>query len=74
MFSDPSDFSGGMISINVSAGVATQSFTIDIFDDSIVECTESFSITILSASICTVAVGIDHSGEVIITDNDGAWK
>ena len=71
MFTDASDFNEGIISINVSARVMTQSFMIDVFDDNIVECTESFNITIVSTSICTVAIGINNNSKIIITDNDG---
>ena len=71
MFTDASDFNEGMMSINVSAGVMSQSFMININDDNIVECTESFNITVVSASICTVAIGINNNSEIIITDNDG---
>ena len=71
MFTDASDFNEGIISINVSARVMTQSFMIDVFDDNIVECTDSFNITIVSTSICTVAIGINNNSKIIITDNDG---
>ena len=71
MFTDFSDFNEGIMSINVSAGVMSQSFMIYVFDDNIVECTKSFNITIVSASICTVAIGINNNSEIIITDNDG---
>ena len=71
MFTDFSDFNEGIMSINVSARVMSQFFMININDDNIVECIKSFSITIVSASICTVAVGINNNSEMIITDNDG---
>ena len=71
MITDADDYIGGMVTFDIPAGVATQSFTIDVVDDNVIECDERFKITLLFATICNIAIGNDSNSEVIITDNDG---
>ena len=59
-----------MIVVNVSAGVKTQSFALAIGDNDIVECNETFIVTILSVNTCGVTIGHNNRSEVIITDDD----
>ena len=68
---DTDDYTGGSRVISVPAGVMTQSFTIDIADDNIVECIETFDVTISSVTTCGVTIGSVSDTEVRITDDDG---
>ena len=56
--------------VNVPAGVMMQSFTVAISDDDIVECDETFIVTITSVTTCGVTVGSNNMSEVTITDDD----
>ena len=56
--------------VNVTAGVMTQSFTVAIVDNSIVECNKTFIVTILSVATCGVTIGNDNRNEVRIADDD----
>ena len=60
-----------MTIITVPAGELTQSFTITIADDNIMECNETFNVTILSINTCGVNIGNVNVAEVRIKDNDG---
>ena len=51
-----------------------RSFTIDILDDNIVECIETFKVTISSVTTCGVTIGSVSDTEVRITDDDGTWR
>ena len=59
-----------MMVVNVTAGVMTQSLTIDIVDDNIAECDETFNVTISSVTTCGVTIGSVSNTEVMITDDD----
>ena len=48
----------------------TQPFTVDIVDNNIVECDETFIVTITSVTTCGVTVGNNNRSEVTITDDD----
>ena len=56
--------------VNVPAGVMTQSSAVVIGDNDIVECNETFIVTILSVNTCGVTVGHNNRSEVRITDDD----
>ena len=56
--------------VDVPAGVMTQSFTMNIVDNDIVECNETFNVTISSVTTCGVTIGDNNRSEVIITDDD----
>ena len=57
--------------VDVPAGVMIQSFMVAIVDDDIVECHETFIVTILSVAACGVTIGNNNRSEVRITDDDG---
>ncbi|XP_065895704.1 sodium/calcium exchanger 1-like [Dysidea avara] len=69
---DVEDYNGTNITVEVSAGVLTQSFTIDIIDNDVVECDEVFSVTIESVTTCGVTTGNCISSNVTIMDDDEA--
>ena len=47
--------------VYVSARVISQSFTVAIVDNDIVECDETFIVTILSVTTCAVTIGNNNS-------------
>ena len=56
--------------VDVSARVISQSFTVVLVDNDVVECDETFIVTILSVITCALTIGNNNSSEVIITDDD----
>ena len=56
--------------VNVPAGAMTRQFTISIANNNIVECVETFTVTISSVTTCGVTIGSVSSTEVRITDDD----
>jgi len=70
VFTDEDDYNGRNISVDVPAGVLSQSFLINITDDNILEFNETFSLTIESVSTCRVIIENVNTSEVIIIDND----
>ena len=64
------DYIGGMITVDVPAGITAQSFTIDIIDNDLVDCVKRFNTTMVSTTLCTVATGNESSSEVIIMDHN----
>ena len=71
ILTDVVDYIKDMTTITVPAGELTQSFTIAIADDDIMECNETFNVTILSINTCGVNIGNVNVAEVRIKDNDG---
>ena len=69
-FIDGEDYTGWMRVVDVPAGVMTQSFTIDIVDNDIVECNETFIARIISVTTCGVTIRNNNRSEVIVTDDD----
>ena len=69
-FIDGQDYTGGTRVVNVPAGVMMQSFTVAISDNDIVECDETFIVTIMSVTTCGVTIGSNNMTEVTITDDD----
>ena len=58
--------------ITVPANVMSTSFTINIIDDNIAECDETFTLTLsVPSSPCEVISESDDTSEVIIRDDDG---
>ena len=51
-----------------------QTFTINIIDNDIVECNETFSVTMVSVTTCGVTIGSNRISEVMIRDDDGKYK
>ena len=50
-----------------------QPFTINIIDNDIVECNETFNVTMMSVTTCGVTIGSNRISEVIIRDDDGKY-
>ena len=70
---DGEDYSGRMEMIAIPARVMTQSITISITDDNLVECVERFIVTITSVTTCGVTIS-NNMSEVIITDDDSKFN
>ena len=51
-----------------------QTFTINIIDNDIVECNETFNVTMMSVTTCGVTIGSNRISEVIIRDDDGKYR
>ena len=51
-----------------------QPFTINIIDNDIVECNETFSVTMVSVTTCGVTIGSNRISEVMIRNDDGKYK
>ena len=66
------DYTKNMTMVTVPAGVLTQSITISIVDDKIVECIEIFNVTISSVTTCGINIGNVYNTEVRIND-DGRY-
>ena len=47
-----------------------QTFMINIVNNNVKECIESFNVRIISVTTCGVAIGNNNMSEVIITDDD----
>ena len=59
------------MSVNISAGIAMQSFAIMIIDDKIVECDETFNVIVMSVKTsCGVTIESNTISEVMIRDDD----
>ena len=67
------DYNGNLITVNFSAGVVTVTLTININDNSIVECNEMFSVAIVSVTTCGVTIGRSKITKVFIRDDDGKY-
>ena len=65
------DYNGSPITINVPGGVTMQMFTINIAENNIVECNETFNVIMMSVTTCGVTIGSNRISEVIIRDDDG---
>ena len=65
------DYNGSPITFSVPARLTMQPFTIIIIDNNIVECNETFNITVISVTTCGVTMGSINSVVGIIRDNDG---
>ena len=72
LFIDVKDYSGDLRVVTVPAGEIAQLFTIAIVDDDVMECDETFTVTILPVTTCAVTISDSSSRtEVMITDDDG---
>ena len=74
MYIDVEDYFGGMRTITIPAEITGASFTINITDNSVVECPKSFTIRIVSVTGSGVTIGNVDNTEVVIMDNNGEWK
>ena len=68
---DVEDYAGGLRTITIPAGLMYNTFTVDITDDSSVECSNTFNVGIVSVNGSRVVVGGANNTEVFIMDNDG---
>ena len=71
MYIDARDYIGDLRVITVPAGEMAQLFAIGIVDDDVMECDETFIVTILSVTTCAVAISNNSRTEVMILDDDG---
>ena len=71
---DEEDYNGSPITVNISAGVTMQPLIINIIDNNIVECNETFNVTMVSVTTCGVTIGSNRTSEVMIRDDDGKYK
>ena len=70
---DEEDHSDGAIIVTIPACTASHSFIINITDDNITECNESFSVIIQSVSVYGFVIGSANTTEVIVRDDDGKY-
>ena len=71
---DVKDYNGDLRAVTVPAGEIARSFTIPIIDDDVMECDETFIVTILSVTTCAVTISNSSRIEVMIVDDDGRQK
>lgn len=72
--SDVEDYTGGLRTITIPAGLLYDTFTVDITDDDSVECSDMFDVGIVSVNGSRVVVGGANNTEVSIMDNDSKCK
>lgn len=65
------DFIGGTRNVSIPAGKSMVNFTVDTIISEMVECDETFNISIISVTTCGVTIGSNNNSKVIIKDNDG---
>ena len=70
---DGEDYSG-KTTVNVPTGVTTQPLIINIIDNDILECDETFNVAIVSVTACGVTIGSNNISEVMIKDDDGKHR
>ena len=68
---DTGDYDGMINTITIPPGTLMQSFIINIFDNNLMECNETFIIKMASVTTCGVTIGINNNSEVMIRDDDG---
>ena len=69
---DGEDYRATSITVSVAAEEMSKSFTIDIINDDITECDETFKLTLsVPASTCRAVNGATDTTEVTIGDDDG---
>ena len=71
---DTEDYVGVIKTIVIPAGVVMQTFTINIINNNIVECNETFNVTMVSVTTCGVTIGSNSNSEVMIRDDDGKHR
>ena len=70
MITDGEDYRLDSSTISVAAEEKSKSFIINIISDDVIECNETFKVT-LSAPACGVTIGINNTIEVTIKHDDG---
>ena len=69
------DYRRSSIIVSIPANQMSTSFTINIIDNNIAECDETFTLTLsVPSSPCGVISGSDDNSEVMIRDDDGRKK
>ena len=60
------------VTVTIPANLISRSFTINIIDDNIAECDETFTLTLsVPSSPCGLVSGSVNTSVVMIRDNDG---
>ena len=73
-FIDVEDYSGHARTITIPAGESSRSFSISVVNDNIVECTETFNISMQAISLQGVSIGSVNSIRASIIDNDSEYN
>ena len=68
------DYDGTIKDIIIPPGVTMQTLKINVVNNNIVECHETFNVTIVSVTTCGVTIGSNNNSEVMITDDDGKHR
>ena len=69
---DREDYRRHTATVNVPANVTSASFTINIINDDVSECNESFKLMLsVPSSTCGIIIGGNDTSEVMIRDDDG---
>ena len=68
------DYDGMINTVTIPPGTLIQTFIINIFDNNLVECNETFIITMVSVTTCGVTIGNNNNSEVMIRDDDGKHR
>ena len=68
------DYNKLVRTITIPPGVTSQSFTMSIINDKIIECNETFNVTMTSITTCGVTIGSNRISEVMIKDDDGKYR
>ena len=72
LITDGEDYIMDSTTISIAAGEMSKSFTINIINDKITECDETFKLTLIS--VCGVVSGITNVTEVTIKHDFGKEK
>ena len=68
------DYNGTIKDIIIPPGITMQTFKINIVNNNIAECNETFNVTIVSVTTCGVTIGSNNINEVMITEDDGKHR
>ena len=60
--------------IPIPPGTLMQTFIINIFNNNLLECNETFIITMVSVTTCGVTIGNNNNSVVMIRDDDGKHR
>ena len=71
---DTGDYDGMINTITIPPATLMQTFIINIFDNNLMECNETFIITMVSVTTCGVTIGNNNNSEVMIRDDDGKHR
>ena len=62
---------GSQFNVDIPAETESQSFSVDILDDNLLESTESFRLIIIQTNSTIVTTGSISTAVISITDNEG---